>query len=457
MSNLPAEFLDYQLRELGEPLFGRFVEAMESSEADVSVRLNSRKPSVHERFGSCAAVEWCPLTGRYLDERPVFTLDPTFHGGAYYVQEASSMFVDWIMSRLDMQAPRVLDLCAAPGGKTTLLAEHASVVVANEVIRPRARILSENCQKWGSGNIAVTSNDPADFGSHLPEMFDVILVDAPCSGEGMFRKDPAARDQWSTEAVKLCVQRQRRIVADVWSALREGGVLIYSTCTFNRQENEQNVTWICAELGAEVLEFDDTQVSLPAGVVRGECGFRFYPSMIRGEGFFVAAIRKHGDGVRYTLPRSRTSRNVMTPLGRAQSIEALRWVGHDLNFAIGANNVYGFSDAMFEIIETLRERTNLLYSGVLMGEFMRESLKPSHSLALYHDVRHDDAVSEIDYADAVAYLRKDVIRADKFEESLSLVLFDGVALGWNKRIGNRCNNLYPQQWRILLTPTAQSR
>ena len=174
---------------------------------------------------------------------------------------------------------RVLDLCAAPGGKTTQLLSHlddTSLLVANEVMASRATVLAENVARWGRSNVAVTASDPSVFAS-LSGFFHVAVVDAPCSGEGMFRKDERAVAEWSPAAVRLCAARQRRILADVWPALAPGGLLIYSTCTFNRMENEDNVAWICAEKGASCLEMR-----------------HFYPGEDRGEGFFAALLQKEG-------------------------------------------------------------------------------------------------------------------------------------------------------------------
>ena len=216
----------------------------------VSVRWNPYKT---QSPAEGIPVAWCRY-GRYLPERPSFTTDPLFHAGAYYVQEASSMFVEHLLrSTTEPEGARILDLCAAPGGKATLystLAGGDGIVIANEVIRSRALILADNIRKWGIGNTMVTNNDPAHFAG-LGEWFDAVAVDAPCSGEGMFRKSPEARGEWSEANVRLCAARQRRIVSDAWAALRPGGVLIYSTCTFNRTEDEENVRWIAEELGGE--------------------------------------------------------------------------------------------------------------------------------------------------------------------------------------------------------------
>ncbi len=277
-----------QLREDLGPGRAEAVLAGLSSEPEVSVRVNPFKTSLQvlrEHFGAIASdpVAWAPDEGFYLSERPSFTFDPWFHAGAYYVQEASSMYVGALFDKAVAALGRstglhVLDLCAAPGGKTTHLLsrlDSSSLLVANETVSSRATVLAENVARWGRSDVAVTSSDPSAFAA-LKGFFELAVVDAPCSGEGMFRKDLRARGEWSPDTVKLCAGRQRRIVSDMWPALRPGGFMIYSTCTFNRFENEDNVAWICGGLGAEALEMR-----------------HFYPGEDRGEGFFAALLRKN--------------------------------------------------------------------------------------------------------------------------------------------------------------------
>ena len=285
----PAEFINGLRESLGPERAGRILAALER-EPEVSVRVNPFKltlTALREHFGALAGdpVAWAPEEAFYLQERPSFTLDPLFHAGGYYVQEASSMYAGALFERaLDglgrRTGLRVLDLCAAPGGKTTQLLSHldeTSLLVANEVVPARATVLAENVARWGRSDVAVSQSDPSTFGA-LRGWFDVMVTDVPCSGEGMFRKDERAVAEWSLDAVRLCAARQRRIVGDVWPALAPGGWLIYSTCTFNRQEDEDNVDWICRELGGTCLEMR-----------------HFYPGEDRGEGFFAALIHKHGD------------------------------------------------------------------------------------------------------------------------------------------------------------------
>lgn len=282
----PAEFINGLRESLGPGRADRIVAAL-AAEPEVSVRVNPFKLSLaalREHFGPLAGepVPWAAEEAFYLRERPSFTLDPLFHAGAYYVQEASSMYAGVLLDRAltalgRRTGLRVLDLCAAPGGKTTQLLSHlddTSLLVANEVVPARATVLAEYVARWGCSNVAVTQSDPSAF-TAMRGFFDVVVTDVPCSGEGMFRKDERAVVEWSPDAVRLCAARQRRIVGDVWPALAAGGYLIYSTCTFNPFEDEDNVAWICAELGGSCLEMR-----------------HFYPGEDRGEGFFAALIHK---------------------------------------------------------------------------------------------------------------------------------------------------------------------
>ncbi len=254
---------------------------------------------------------------------------------------------------------RVLDLCAAPGGKTTLLSTLAGLdglVVANEPIRSRAQALSDNVARWGLGNVAVTCNDPSHFGS-LEGWFDVVLVDAPCSGEGMFRRHPEARAEWSEANVDLCAKRQRRILADIWGALKPGGYLIYSTCTFNRAENEDNVEWLLREYGGEQVDID-----VPQGVERTDYGYRFWPHRVAGEGFFAAAVRKD-DGCVKQRPKPR--REMLEDAPRDVSRELARWVEQPefMRFAQAGDNFYGFYDARYHDVRTVAGVLSVIYSG----------------------------------------------------------------------------------------------
>jgi 16S rRNA C967 or C1407 C5-methylase (RsmB/RsmF family) len=290
---LPDQFIQRLQGQMGTSML-KFVDAL-TREPVVSVRMNRLKQAKPHWEGA-EAVPWCP-TGYYLPQKPVYTLDPLFHAGCFYPQEASSMVLDWLVAHVCElpEQPMVLDLCGAPGGKSTLLASFLNgngLLVANEVIKSRAIILAENISKWGAANCIVTRSDPSKFGV-LTSMFDLIVVDAPCSGEGMFRKDKRSIEEWSEANAQMCALRQQRILNDAWPALKQGGYLIYSTCTFNPSENEGNMAWLAETLGAEVLPLnvpDDWGVDrIPVGSGNG---LAFYPHKVRGEGFFVAVLRK---------------------------------------------------------------------------------------------------------------------------------------------------------------------
>ncbi|MBR0363469.1 MAG: RsmB/NOP family class I SAM-dependent RNA methyltransferase, partial [Alistipes sp.] len=302
---LPERFVETMREALGadaEKLFATL-----DTEPAVSIRLNPAKPA--ECFDG-EAVGWCKW-GKYLAERPQFTLDPLLHGGAYYVQEASSQFVAHLLANHDMEGKRVLDMCAAPGGKTTIystLVGRKGLVVANDISHSRAMALADNVQRWGMGNVVVTCNEPAHIGA-FTHWFDVVAVDAPCSGEGMFRKMDEARSEWTASSPDVCAERQREILAEAWRVLRPGGTLIYSTCTFNPTEDEGVVEWLMSEYGEKLESADRVETSEDWGVVRSDIGafqcFHFYPHKARGEGFFAAIARKCDGAIRRSMPKAR--------------------------------------------------------------------------------------------------------------------------------------------------------
>ena len=297
MTELPAEFTAYTRLLMGEERFGRYLQSFEE-ETPVSIRLNPKKPAGLPVGGE--RVAWC-RHAYYLKERPNFTFDPLFHAGCYYVQEAASMFLDTVLQQLmaDGQPLTALDLCAAPGGKSTLLRAalpEGSVLYSNEPVRNRASILAENMQKWGYPDCVVTNKYPRDYRKSKMK-FDVILCDVPCSGEGMFRKDAATIREWSMQNVEKCWRLQREIVSDAWECLNEGGLMVYSTCTFNTKENEENIRWMTEELGAQVVGVEvKPEWNIVGSLLEGfhEPVYRFIPGITKGEGLFLCALRKGG-------------------------------------------------------------------------------------------------------------------------------------------------------------------
>ena len=447
---LPEEFVRSMREMLGDEA-ERLFSALDTP-AEVSIRVNPAKPA--EVFEG-EAIGWSP-NGRYLAERPQFTLDPLMHGGAYYVQEASSQFVAHILREDNLEGGRVLDMCAAPGGKTTVyssLVGREGLVVANDINRGRTLALSDNVQRWGMGNVVVTCNEPEHIGA-FEQWFDVVAVDAPCSGEGMFRKMDEARSEWTSSSPEVCAQRQREILAEAWRVLRPGGTLIYSTCTFNPTEDEGIVEWLMEEYGDELEPVDRVSMNEKWGVVRSDIGvfqcFHFYPHKARGEGFFAAIARKSDGAVRRSSPKAR--RKLFSLPSKADVKELARWVDDASQhvFMMVGEDIYAYNSAVADSIVTLSENLSVVYSGVLMGRIFKQKLKPEHPLALYAGMNRDVVpMVEVSLDEAIDYLRRNDIAAAQFEEGINVVEYKGIPIGFVKRIGARCNNMYPKDLRIV--------
>lgn len=420
-----------------------------------SVRLNTAKTPVRTEIGGqdLSPVPWCS-GAFYLAQRPSFTLDPLFHAGTYYVQEASSMFL-WSVLSQTAGAPsgeRVLDLCAAPGGKSTLLASyfHNGLVVANEVIRSRSNILVENITKWGTGNVVVTNNDPAHFQA-LPGYFDVMVVDAPCSGSGLFRKDPHAIEEWSEDNVTLCSQRQQRILADVYPALKEGGLLIYSTCSYSREEDEDILDWLMQEFA---LESCPVQVQPEWGIVpvvspeKQAAGYRFYPDKVKGEGFFIAAFRKkeHSSGTAFVKKNT-----LLSPATRQEAAMAAGWLqdSEGLFLFKQKETIIAVQEQWRDDIAALQQTLHIRKAGVAIGEVKGKDLVPDHALALSLLVKKNLQALELDKENALQYLRRKDVALSDAPKGWTLARFEGVNMGWMKVLPGRMNNYYPVEWRIL--------
>ena len=447
---LPEEFKLRMHQELGaeaEELFAAL-----DTEPLTSIRLNPLKPA--EVFEG-ETVGWSPC-GRYLSSRPQFTLDPLLHGGAYYVQEASSQFVGYLLRGLELEGCRVLDMCAAPGGKSTIystLVGRSGLVVANDISRNRALALADNVQRWGVGNVVVTCNQPSHIGE-FEHWFDVVAVDAPCSGEGMFRKMDEARSEWSPSSPEVCAERQREILAQAWRALRPGGTLLYSTCTFNALEDEGIVEWLVSEYGDELEASDRVELEDCWGIVRRDIGafqcFHFYPHKAQGEGFFAAVARKAEGPSRRTSVKPR--RKLFQMLPKADEAEVARWVDvpERVAFRLVGDVIYGYDKSVVDDVVALSEALSVVYSGVCYGQIFKRKLKPEHPLALYVGFNDDVVPSvEVDLETALAFLRRQDIAAGEFEDGINRVMYRGVTIGFVKRIGARCNNMYPKDLRIL--------
>lgn len=416
--------------------------------ASVSIRLNP-----HKWDGSSLKYEKVPWesNGFYLPSRPSFTLDPLFHAGVYYPQEASGMFAGEIFRQVSasMKDIRVLDLCGAPGGKSThlstLLGDNG-FLVANEVIRSRTAVLAENITKWGMGNVIVTQNDPAAFGS-LEAFFDIVIVDAPCSGEGMFH-DEVAIAEWSPGNAHLCSERQRRILRDVWPSLRPGGILVYSTCTFNPAENEENIKWLSETTGAESLSADITDFTGVTEIVyRGITGYAFHPGRIRGDGFFIAALRKTEGHSQRSIKRRRKENALSSGLSD-QIKEMVKF--NTENIILQDNRIIALA-ATKENFTYIADRLNIAKSGTRLGEIKNGSFIPAHDLAMSVKLQASFwPMFHASWEEAITFLRLEDLKMPDMPSGRVLVCHRGVPLGFVNNLGRRSNNGYPQSWRIRM-------
>jgi len=483
--NFPEVFLTRTKAVLGDD-FDSFIQAMDE-EPVTSVRLNRDNilnvskilplppPKgdrlTHDNFASNSGVSYPPLEGAggglvpwasnayYLKERPSFTFDPLFHAGCYYVQEASSMFLEQVIKGIKdskdfNESVKCLDLCAAPGGKSTHLSSilpEGSLLIANEVIRSRSYILSENLTKWGKPYTIVTNNDPEVIGNSLPGFFDLIVADVPCSGEGMFRKDKNAVSEWSLSNVNLCAERQQRIIADIWPALKPGGVLVYSTCTFNLEENEDNIRWIIETFGATPL---DISLHQDWNITRAKKYdypvFRFIPGKTKGEGFFIAALQKPEESEdrrqKTKDRRQKTKDKTIIP----QQIND--WITGFESFSIQIDNniISAFPKKYESEYLEVKNALRIIHAGIAIGEIKGKDIIPDHSLAMSVNFNPKAfPLVEVNKETAINYLRRESIQLPPQTPKGYVVLtFQNQPIGFVKNIGNRANNLYPQEWRI---------
>ena len=423
---LPLAFTDYTRNLFGDDLYQTFLKGLDEN-PPVSIRLNPFKLSEDTNKINPAltpqSIPWCK-EGFWLKTRPNFTFDPLLHAGVYYVQEASSMFLSYVLHYWIKQPVVALDLCAAPGGKTTCARTSlpaGSLLFSNEPIGKRAQILAENVQKFGHEDVVVTNNYPRDY-KKTKLRFDVIIADVPCSGEGMFRKDPQSIEEWSPQNVENCWQLQRSIIADIWDNLKPGGILIYSTCTFNAHEDEENIAWILKEYDAELLSVPTEEawnitgslIDNPLKDGRDFPVYRFIPGKTRGEGIFMAIIRKRGE-----------------------------------NNALNSKTTIDIDKAIVEA----RKRLRILSHGVKDGMQKGKNVIPDHTLALSFSTDKSAYPNvEVDYQTAIAYLRHEaIVLSSDAPRGIVLLTYKGYPIGFAKNLGNRANNLYPQEWRIKST------
>ncbi len=450
---LPKEFINILGEILEADERDRLLNALQT-DPQVSIRFNPLIPDAESlalQSLQCSADGRVPWAGNavYLDHRPQFTLDPLIHMGCYYVQEASSMFLEQAVRKCVSGPVKALDLCAAPGGKSTLLASllpEGSLLVSNEIQRGRAQILAENMTKWGRTGVMVTCNTPKQIGqSNL--MFDLIAVDAPCSGEGMFRKDEGAVTDWSLQNVEMCALRQRQIIEDIWPALKPGGYLIYSTCTFNRHEDEDNVQWIIEQFGAEAIKIDtNPEWNIKASLTQDNLPvYHFMQHLTRGEGFFLCLLRKP-DGAFRELPQKPFKADPSVPA------ECRKWLNDGYEYYVKGDSIYALPAPLASDMNQVNKELYSLIPGIEVAVRKGHDWVPAHALAM-SDALNTEAFNKVDITrkQALEYLHCDALRLEDAPRGIVLLTYKGIPLGFAKNLGNRANNMYPQEWRIRIS------
>lgn len=452
MSTIPAPFL-FALQGCRGFNEDTFVSAHQQA-APVSIRVNTHKahltPTPFLELERDGEIPWCS-DAFYLRQRPVFTLDPVFHAGAYYVQEASSMFIRHALETVlgGASGLTALDLCAAPGGKSTLLASmpQFALVLANEIIQSRVSVLQENTIKWGAHHVFVSNNDPRVFAS-MGECFDVVLVDAPCSGSGLFRKDSDAIQEWSPEQVGFCVARQQRILSDVLPSLKEGGVLVYSTCSFSPEENEANLDYLVQSGFLESVALDIPEgwgIVQTASAKYGAHGYRFYPDQVRGEGFFCAVFKKVGTHQGRVSPAKTIAFSSDPGIAKSwlRSAEGLVFYRKD-------SEVFACDESVHLQLEWMQQHLKLRRSGIRLGKQIRELFIPDHELAMSRLWSSSIDCLELGKAQALDYLRREAIDLSAVSSGWKMVCHASIPLGWAKIVHGKMKNHYPMPWRILM-------
>ncbi|MDQ3682455.1 MAG: hypothetical protein M3352_05190 [Bacteroidota bacterium] len=433
-----------------------FEKVHSSGEQITSIRINPSKllessqvPSTGGDLGE--AVPWSQY-GYYLDQRPSFTFDPLFHAGCYYVQEASSMFLEQALQQtVDLSQPlKLLDLCGAPGGKSThiqSLISKESLLITNEVIKNRVPVLVQNITKWGCENVIVTYNDPKHF-SMLEGYFDVIVVDAPCSGSGLFRKDAEAVEEWSLNNVALCSQRQQRILADVMPSLKKDGVLIYSTCSYSKEEDEEIGDWLVEEFK---MKNEKLKINATWGIVetlftkKSAAGYRFFPDKLKGEGFFLACFRKREESSSLKIKTKRAGQ-----VSKQEQGVIDKWISEKgYSFFYNHHSIYALPENLFDDYSFLQQHLNVYHAGIAIGQVLRDKLIPQHGLALSKLLSLKIPFLELSFEQAIKFLQKSDLHIIPNKQGWQVVTYKNYTLGWINSLSNRINNYYPKELRIL--------
>lgn len=446
----PDQFVQQMQHQLGEAQ-NAFFESLETP-PPVSILLNPGKPLPFS--SDLDLVRW-NSHGRYLPSRPVFTLDPLFHAGTYYVMEASSMFLaEAVRQCVDLsQDLKVLDLAAAPGGKSMVLASVLSadsLLLSNEVINSRYQTLKYNVSKWGYPNIW-TSNNDAEGLKQLGPYFDLVVVDAPCSGEGLFRREPEAANEWSPEHVQHCSARQKKILADTIELIRPGGYLIYSTCTFNTLENDQNAEWLKKEMDLQPIE-----LNLPEewNIQATAFGYQFFPHLLKGEGFFLACFQKKGNPSSVKEGKSKGNRSSLQKISKKEKTAIRPWLAPDKDFTAflhpKTGEIHLIPASLEESARHIARQVKKIHLGTILGSLKRDQLIPAPAWAL--SIWKSEKLSSVELGEmeALQFLKKNPLPVEKIPKGWQLITYRGQGLGWVKGLGKRVNNYYPNNWRILM-------
>lgn len=456
---LPIPFITQMRKILGDD-YEKFETSLKS-ESPVSIRVNSDKFSnnnLFNHFNIKANVPWCKY-GYYLPIRPNFTTDPLFHAGCYYVQEASSMFIYHLLQPYISERPlKILDLCGAPGGKSTLLQslmDDDSILFTNEINRNRSNILRENIIKWGHHNVVVTNNSSDDY-KQSQIKFDIALCDAPCSGEGMFRKTPNSVKEWSPLNVKMCCERQRDILDNIWSCLEPGGILVYSTCTYNTLEDEANARYIIDKLYGIPIEVSiDNTWGIDTNNYLGEKEtpvYHFFPHKINGEGFFACIFQKpqlfYDKSVKHKNKQKNkyVSNTISCP---KEYIGCLNDFDSYYFNTDSKGNIYAIKKEHKNIISLAEQHLNIIHKGIHICSTKGRKKIPNHSLAMSKALKRGYFKEvEVDTTTALSYLRCESLNMQLYDKGFLLLVYKNLPLGFVNNIGSHANNLYPHEWRI---------